>query len=127
MFRAEGKGENAIREGGFFDWKLRDGAILVFDFDRQIVGLQKWLGTREHFGQATGEKAMIHVVSNPCLQEADGSAVNNTSTVDERFIETTDFGNVSVRGNDIAIRQDEAEFGVWMRGEVRFEFADFHR
>ena len=61
---AQEKGEHAIRAGGIFDRELRDRAILVFDFHRQIVGLEKRLCARQDFGQAAGQEAVTYVVGH---------------------------------------------------------------
>ena len=69
---------------------------------------------------------MIYIVGNPRLQEAGRSAVNDATTINERSVEATDLRDVGVRGNDITIRQYEAQFRAGMSFEMDFEFGYFH-
>lgn len=123
---AEGKSEHAFRKGSIFDRKLSDRAVFVFHFDRQIVGLQNRLRGRKDFCQAARQEAVIYIIGDPRLKRANGSAVNDASAINERFVEAANFGDVGVRGDDVAIRQNEAQFGIWVSFDVSFEFSDIH-
>ena len=94
----------------FQNRKLRDRAILILHFHRQIVSFEDRRGEIENAGQLARRKAMLHIIRHPGLERARGELPNCPAAIDESLVHATRLRDMGVRWNNIAIRKDEPKF-----------------
>ncbi len=71
-------------------------------------------------------ETVIEILSDVSLQDACFVITEGAATIDELLRDVSHFGEVKVRWNLFAARQNETREGRGMRPEERFEFMQFH-
>jgi hypothetical protein len=94
---ATAESERTIDDFGAFDRELRHDAVLVFDFDRQVVMRQHIACAIEDGGQFARDEAVIDIVMHPGLQQAGLQRAPRAAAVDEALRHMADLGDVKVR------------------------------
>ena len=90
-----------------YDRGLRHHTAIVFHFDIQTVMRQHPMTELQDLGQALGGQAMFRVVSDMSLEEYGFGFANDPAAVYEVFRGVSDFRDMGVRRNLVAVRQDE--------------------
>ncbi len=68
----------------------------------------------------------MQILCNPGLQTTKRFGTQRSAAINETLVNARDFGDVSVGGNEIAIRQNKTEIQIRMPCKVCFEFFYFH-
>ncbi len=113
------------RKGGtfcdnFLQRELRDHAILVFKFHRQVGTGQDGFGEVENVRQPAGSETMMVVRPNQGLQHARLAGTKRSAAVDKLFCHVPDFGDVKMPRNPAAARQQDGDAMIRRCEETRF-------
>ena len=120
MFLAEPKLDVLAGELCGRDRVLRDDTALVFHFHLQVVVRQNLFAEVEDLCEAPGGEAMIDVVRHVRLEQAGvRGVVELSAAIDEALGYVSDFRDVEMRRDLVAIRQDEARQRLGMRSAGR--------
>lgn len=106
--------------------ELRNQAIFILQLHLEIVISQNRSGTDDDIDQLAGWKPVISVVSHPGLKAKVGDFPDRRSTVQKGLVDPAHLGDVGVKRNHAAIRQDELEVVIGMFRQEVFEFGCFH-
>jgi hypothetical protein len=70
---------------------------------------------------------VVNVVGKPCLQTAERIITQRASTIDKPLIDSRHFRDVSMHGNEIAVRQIESNIRPMLLIKIFFELSEFHK
>jgi hypothetical protein len=104
-----------------FDRILGDDAAIVFDFDFELIVRQNLLSQLEDFRETIRPETMLNVVPNVGLKQNRFGLSRDPAAIDEVFHDVAHFGDVGVRRDAIAVRQNEAGQSGWVLFEGRAE------
>lgn len=107
-------------------WKLADREVLKLHLHRQLLCRQNIAGFAKDHRQLACDQSMLRIFSRPRLQKTTLRTAARASTVDEVLFHMTDFGDVKVRWDEAAIRQDKQQGLVSMGIQMREKFGDVH-
>ena len=107
--------------------ELRNEAIFVFDLQRKLGQVQRLDGPSEDTCQLAGSQPVMRVVRHPSLQTAEGSLAQGGAAIEEPAVHPANLGDVGMRRNHAAIREDENNAGSRMLVEESVEFSNVHR
>jgi len=99
------------------DGELRDGAIFVFEFDGKRIGAENRGGEADDLSEFIGGNPVVLVVGDPGLELAGDGGTGGATAVDEILLDVSDFGDVKVGGDGVAVGEAEVNGGVWGGGE----------
>lgn len=101
---------------------LRDNATIPLHFHLEIVPWQDRPAEIEDVSKAFRLETVIEILGDVSLQDACFAITEGAATIDEPLRDVSYFGEVKVRWNRFAARQNETREGRGMRPEERFEF-----
>ncbi len=101
---------------------LRHDATIPLHFHLEIVPWQDWPTEIEDVSKAFRLETVIEILGDVSLQDACFAITEGAATIDELLRDVSHFGEVKVRRNLFAARQNETREGRGMRPEERFEF-----
>ena len=105
---------------------LRHDATIPLYFHLEIVPRQDWPAEIEDVSKAFRLETVIEILGDVGLQDACSVITEDAAAIDERLRDVSYFGEVKVRWNPFAARQNETREGRGMRPEEGFEFIQFH-
>ena len=106
--------------------ELREKAVLVFEFNIELVGPQERLGFAENCAEGTWQKPMVHIVCHPSLKRASRRRTHRAAAVDKATVGAANLSNVSANRNEAAVRQHKTQSVLRGCEQVAFEFGYFH-
>jgi hypothetical protein len=101
---------------------LRHDATIPFYFHLEIVPWQDRPAEIEDVSKAFRLKTVIEILGDVSLQNACFVITESAAAIDELLRDVSYFGEVKVRRNLFAARQNETREGRGMRSEEGFEF-----
>jgi hypothetical protein len=101
---------------------LRHDATIPFYFHLEIVPWQDRPAEIEDVSKAFRLETVIEILGDVSLQDACFAITEGAATIDELLRDVSHFGQVKVRWNLFAARQNETRERRGMRPEKRFEF-----
>ena len=105
---------------------LRNDATIPLYFHLEVVPRQDWPTEIEDVSKAFRPQTVIRIPSHISLQDACFVITEGAATIDELLRDVSHFGEVKIRWNLFAARQNETREGHGMRPEERLEFTQFH-
>ena len=99
------------------DGELGDGAVFVFEFDGERIGAENRGGEADDVSEFIGGNAVVLIVGDPSLELAGDGGSGGATAVDEILLDVSDFGDVEVCGDGVAVGEAEVNGGVWGGGE----------
>ena len=99
------------------DGKLGDGAVFVFEFDGERIGAENRGGEVDDVSEFISGNPMVLIVGDPGLELAGDGGSGGATAVDEILLDVSDFGDVEVCGDGVAVGEAEVNGGVWGGGE----------
>jgi len=122
MLRGQLKLEPVRHRSTRGDRILRDDAAIPFHFDFKIVAGQNRPAKVDNIGETSGFEAMLEIIRDIGLQDAGVAVAEDATAIDKLFRDMADFGNVKMRGDLFAVRQEETRLGGGMTAQQGFEF-----
>ena len=101
---------------------LRDNATIPLHFHIEVLARQDWPTEIEDVSKAFRLETVIEILGDVSLQDACFAITEGAATIDELLRDVSHFGEMKVRWNLFAARQNETREGRGMRPEERFEF-----
>lgn len=127
MFFAELNVDVLAGEGRTRDRILRRDTAVVFHFYFHAIVRQDFCTEFQNLRETARGEPMIDVIADPGLEQACvGAIVQQSAAIDETFSEVSDFGDVKVCRDLVAIGQVKTWRGGWLRLENGLEFAECH-
>jgi hypothetical protein len=80
-------------------------AAIILDFDIELTVGQHPMTEAQDFGEAIGRQAMVRVVADVCLHHDRFRCPDNAAAINKPFCDMTDFSDMRVRRNVIALWQ----------------------
>ena len=108
------------------DRVLRDHAAIVFHLYVELVVRQDPLTEFQDFGERARVQPMIDVLTDMGLEHDCFALSDQSSAIDEVFNDVTDFGDVRVSRDGIAIGQNKMRERVRMLFENGAEIGELH-
>ena len=103
------------------DGVLRDDAAIVFHFHFEIVVRKNLVPEIEDRRETPGGEAVLEILRDVSLEQAGVSGrVQGAPAVDEALCDMSDFRDVKVRRDLVAIRENKTRENVGMRAEDSF-------
>ena len=102
---------------GFSNWILRDDAAVVLDIHIQVCTPNDTISESQDFREAICSKPMIAVIADVRLQHDLFLCSSQSATIDEVPDHMSNFSDVGVCRDVIAIRQNESRKPVGIRLE----------
>ena len=87
-----------------------DGVGLVFDFHLEVPQIEGLFGNPDYVENLLRLNPVVVVIGAPKLKGDDFFRADSSSTVDVMLARFSDFGDVKVRGDVLAVGQDEGYF-----------------
>ena len=98
----------------FRDRVLRDHATIVFDFNLQLVVRQDALAELKDLREPIRFQPMPGILSDVGLEQNRLALSRDAAAIDKVFHDMAHFGDMGVRRDKIAIRQDKTREGAGM-------------
>jgi hypothetical protein len=106
-----------------FQGKLGDVIELVLQIDVEIIRREESGCLIQDFEQGGGVETVIEILGDPALQATNGIGAEGAAAINKLFINQSDFGDVGVCCDLLAVRQGKADIEIGMLCEVRFKFS----
>jgi len=116
------KFEPVVNRPSRSDRILRHDATIPLYFHLEIVPWQDRPAEIEDVSKAFRLETVIEILGDVSLQDACFAITEGAATIDELLRDVSHFGQVKVRRNLFAARQNETRERRGMRPEKRFEF-----
>ena len=101
---------------------LRDNATIPLHFHIEILARQDWPAEIEYVSKAFRLETVIEVLRDVSLENARLALTEGAATINELLRDVSHLGEVKVRWNLFAVRQNETQEGRRMRAKEGFEF-----
>lgn len=105
---------------------LRDDTAIVFDFDLESIVRQDLAPELEDFREAVGLQPVVRVLPDVSLEQDGLAPSHHAAAINEVLHDVAHFGDVSMRRDEIAIRQNKARQGIRILFENRAEIRKLH-
>jgi hypothetical protein len=93
---------------------LRHDAAIVLDLNLHVLTRKNLRAEIEDHRESPGRQPMIEIIAKPGLKQADlGPVVHNAAAIDEALRDVSDFRDMKMRRDLIAIGQVETRIGGW--------------
>ncbi len=108
------KVDEVTRDRCIHDRILRHDAAIVLDLNFQVITRKNLRAEIEDLREGPGRQPMIEIIAKPGLKQADlGPVVHNAAAIDEALRDVSDFRDMKMRRDLIAIGQVETRIGGW--------------
>jgi hypothetical protein len=104
------------------DGILRNDAAIPFHFHLEVVTRQDRAAKIKNVGEAPGLQAVLEIFSDVSLQHAGLPIAESAAAIDKLLCDVADLGDMNMRRDLLAARQDKTRGDVGMRAKKRFDF-----
>jgi hypothetical protein len=105
---------------------LRDHTAVVFNIDIKVAPGHNTRTKFQYFREPVGSQAVSRIVSDVCLNDHPFFFSRQPAAIDEVSNGIPNLGHMGVRGNAIAIRQNESRKGTWILLQCLLKITQFH-
>ena len=105
---------------------LRNDTAIIFDIHVQIRSRQHSIAELQNLGEAFRRELMLDITSDVGLEDHSFLSADHATAIDVILHYVANFGHMGVGWDKVAVWQDEAGVGVWVRFQRALQVVKLH-